>query len=65
MQELKVGDKGKYLSIGDMFDCEIIQIKNPARAGGPDLKIKIIPGPHYRCRSVTTIKSENFISLRQ
>lgn len=61
MGNIKVGDKGKYLSIGDWLECEVLEIVNPLRKDGPDLKIKIIPGPHHRCRSKTTIKSKNFI----
>jgi hypothetical protein len=61
MENIKVGDKGKYLSLGEWLDCEVLEIKTNTRSNGPDLLIKILPGPHYRCRSKTTIRSKNFI----
>lgn len=59
--KIKIGDKGKYLSINQWLPCEIIGINECIRNAGNDIKIKILDNPHYRCRKITNIKSLNFI----
>jgi hypothetical protein len=58
---MKVGDKGKYWSIREYLNCEIIGIKTDKYSGSNDLKIRISPGQSFRCRKVTSISSLNFI----